>query len=226
MAGQEYEAGQASGRNRRWRSADRGGIWRRGRARRLLAAGCLGLAVWVGVAAARPQPPPQTAVVVAAEEIPLGAVLDPESVSLQQLPSDAVPVGALTDVSGAVERRVVGAVRPGEVITDARLASSAAPQADPGDPAGARPSGQESAGVMFVPVADGAVVAALSAGDRVDLIGADGVTVATAVLVTGTVPEAAPAGIFVAVAPADAAPLAEQIHPMASGVSVLIRHSR
>lgn len=207
MGGEQQRQGWST--RRRMRADDRRSVWRRGRIRRGAAAVCAGVAVWIAVGAMRPDPPPTQVVVVAAGEIPLGTVLDPGSISAAAVPSDAVPAGALTSVEEALGRRTVGAVRPGEVITDARIASSSPPD--------------EQFGVMFVPVADSAVVTAVRPGDRIDLLAADGTRVVASALVTGVAPEASPPGLFVAVDAGPAAALAQQVHPMAPGVTVVIR---
>lgn len=151
--------------------------------------------------------------VVSADEIEVGALIASDSVEVIRVPVQSVPTGALTEVEEVTGRRAVGAVRPGEIITDARVASTTPPQGDRA----------EHAGVIFVPVPDSAVVGALAGGDRVDLIGSDGNSVAQGLTVTGVAPQESPAGVFVAVDPAAAAQIATQVHPMAPGVTVVIR---
>lgn len=198
---------------RGWRSPDRGTRFRRDRLRRVAAAGLAALAVWAGVTAVRPPAPPTSTVVVATAEVGLGAVVSAADLRLAQVPAEMIPHGALTSMDQAVGQRSIGAIRPGEVLTDARV-QRFGHRSDPYQ--------GSTAGVIFVPVVDPPVLDALRPGDRVDLLGADGSRVAADVVVTGVVPGPDSPGLFVAVRPAQAAAVARQIHPMASGVSVVI----
>lgn len=98
-------------------------MWRRGLARKLLAAVLLGGAVYAGTTVLAPAPPdPGSAVLVATEDVAVGAVLDAQLVRSARVPDHLVPDGALTgvpEVSGAL---TTAPLRAGEILTDLRVA--------------------------------------------------------------------------------------------------------
>ena len=95
-------------------------------------------------------------VVVAARDLPAGAQLGAADLSVARLPAEAVPRGASPVPSGLAGQRIAGAVRRGEIITDAALVG-------PGLLAGTPP------GTAAVPVrvADAASLQLLSPGQLI-----------------------------------------------------------
>jgi pilus assembly protein CpaB len=123
----------------------------------LLAAGALVLAL-------RPPPPadarPATGfVVVAAADLDAGTVLAAGQLRAVELPRDRVPAGTSARPEDLAGRRLTGAVRAGEPLTDVRLVG-------PGLTAGL-PEGQVAAPVRL---ADLAVTGLVRTGDRVDVL--------------------------------------------------------
>jgi Flp pilus assembly protein CpaB len=128
------------------------------RYRRLVIAGCAGLAVMTGLSALAPRRPASVAVVAAAHDIASGTILKAADVRLVTLPVHAVPAGALTAGSTAVGRTAAGPIRRGEPITDVRLAGG--PLAPPGD------------GLVAAPVrlADPEAARLLQVGQHIDVL--------------------------------------------------------
>jgi Flp pilus assembly protein CpaB len=138
-----------------WREVRRAIGWHR----RLLAAALAALAVTLAISAARPEPAPTVAVLVAAHDIAAGVVVVADDVRAVQRPADTLPVGALTAPASAVDRTVAVPVRSGEVLTDVRFTG--------GDLlAGFGPD------VVAAPVRvlDGGIVELLRPGDRIDVL--------------------------------------------------------
>lgn len=104
---------------------------------------------------------PGTATVVAARDLPAGALLRPGDLKLVDLPEDVRPQGALGQTIAAEGRLLVGAARPGEPLTDVRLLGAAIPGT--GDP--------ESSAVP-VRLADAGIAELLRPGQRVDVVAA------------------------------------------------------
>jgi Flp pilus assembly protein CpaB len=98
-------------------------------------------------------------VVVAAADLPSGAPLHAADLAVRDWPADIAPGGAVRAVPDADGRSLVGAVRAGEPITDARLA-------------GAAPIGGPDAAVVPVRLADAGVAAVLAPGSHVDVVAA------------------------------------------------------
>jgi Flp pilus assembly protein CpaB len=170
--------------DRWWRELRAAVVWRR----RLLAAGLLAGSVAVALHALAPPPPPRAAVLVAARDLPAGRTLATGDLRVVRLPQVAVPAGALTSVRAASGAEVATAVRRGEVLTDVRLAGSAALRG-------------LSPGVVAAPVrlADAGVAALLRPGDVVDVLAAGAGDGSAARLVASTarvlsVPSPSPAG--------------------------------
>jgi pilus assembly protein CpaB len=145
----------------RWRALRRRLSWHR----RLLAAALTAVAVITGIAAARPAPPPTTAVLVAVSDLAGGSLLTRSDVEVTRLPTAFVPSGALSPGQTGVEGRVLaGPMRAGEVVTDVRLVG---PSLLAGYDAG-------GAGVVAAPVriGDAGAVRLVRPGDRIDVLAA------------------------------------------------------
>lgn len=127
--------------------------------RRLLAAGLAGLAVLAALTSVR-QSPATEQILVARHDLTSGEVVADDDLRTSDVPSSAVPSGMLTrdDVIG---RQVAGPMRRGEALTDFRLVG-------PGSLAG------HPDGAVFTTVrVDQADRAAISVGDRVDVVAVD-----------------------------------------------------
>ena len=155
--------GTAGGSTRRRaisRTATRWLLRQMRRRRRLLAAVLAGAAVACGLSAVSPNDRPSRPVLVAAHDLVPGQALTIGDVALRQFPLDLAPVGFFDTVDALVGRRVSGAVRAGEPMTDAQLAG--------------RSMLRGLSGLVAVPVriADAGVARLLQPGDRVDLVAA------------------------------------------------------
>ncbi len=126
------------------------------------------LLIAAAVLAVRPQrvePPaasagPSAHVVVAARDLAAGTELAVADLRVVSMPAGIVPAGSSGRAAGLIGRVAAGAIRRGEVLTDARLAG-------PGLAAGLDPD--ETA--VPVRVADPDAAALVRAGDRVDVLG-------------------------------------------------------
>ncbi len=129
-------------------------LMRRWLAISLLLTGCVALFVPASAGGL-----PSTATVVAAHDLPAGAVLRAEQLKLVEIPDDVRPQGSTGEAHSIEGRLLVGAARAGEPLTDARLVGAAIPGT--GDP-----------GISTVPVrlADAGVAELLRPGQRVDVI--------------------------------------------------------
>lgn len=133
------------------------------RRRRALAAATAAIAVGAGLVTVRPPDPPTSTLLVAAVDLPAGAVLTEADVRIAHVPGRLVPDGA-TDVVGSVVGEVLAApLRRGEALTDARLVGPGMVPAD-ADP-----------GHVAVPIrlSDPGQVDLLDVGDRIDLMATD-----------------------------------------------------
>lgn len=126
------------------------------RFRRPLAAASAALAVLLLAAALRPTSADLVDVVVAATDVPPGATLTAQDLSVASLPSDYLPPGAVLTVDGALGRTIVGEIAAGEPLTQSRLLATG-PRAD---------------GLHSVPVrlADAEAATLLSPGSVIDLV--------------------------------------------------------
>ena len=99
-------------------------------------------------------------VIVAAKDLPPGATLSAQDLSVSALPSDYLPPGAITTADAAVGRTITGAITAGEPLTLSRLVST----------------GPRTDGLHTVPVrlADAEAVALLAPGSVIDLVLASG----------------------------------------------------
>ncbi|NNM46746.1 Flp pilus assembly protein CpaB [Knoellia koreensis] len=135
--------------------------WRRHVLRRLLAAGCAVVAVLAGLAVVRQPADPTVPVLVAARAIPAGAPVEPQAVRVVRWPARLVPEGAVRGPGEVLGRVVVSPVARGETLTASRFSTRSL--------LAGRPTDQVA---VHVSVADEGAVAMVSAGDRVDLVGA------------------------------------------------------
>jgi Flp pilus assembly protein CpaB len=126
--------------------------------RRLLAALLTAIAVGTGLHAATAPPPAEVRVLVAARDLPSGAVLGSGDLRAVGFAPGSVPDGAVADPAG---RTLAAPLRAGEPVTDVRLVG---PSLTDGYP-----------GLAAVPVRlpDAAMAGLLTVGDRVDLVSAD-----------------------------------------------------
>ncbi|MDX3195896.1 SAF domain-containing protein [Streptomyces sp. MN03-5084-2B] len=132
----------------------------------------VGLFVLGGVLLVHPGSARGAPTVLAAHDLPSGTTLRAADVRLADLPGEARPAGVLSTLDAVDGRLLAGAVRAGEPLTDARLATVPAP----GDP-----------GAATVPVrlADVAVAELLRPGQRVDVVAAPEPSSPAAVLASG-----------------------------------------
>lgn len=148
------------------------------RYRRPLAAACAALAVLLLATALRPAGGEGTEIVVAAGELPAGAILAAEDLSRAAYPVDLVPAAAVLDPGDIVGRTLTGPIGAGEPLTTTRLLAS----------------GPREDGLQTVPVrlADAETAALLAPGATVDIVrlrGEAGEVIAEGALVV-TVPRA------------------------------------
>ena len=95
---------------------------------------------------------------VATHDLVAGQLLDPADVIARGFPVDLVPAGAVLDVGALTARRLAGAMRAGEPLTDARLVGPSLLRG--------------LAGQVAVPVrvADAETAELVHPGDRVDVV--------------------------------------------------------
>jgi pilus assembly protein CpaB len=138
------------------------------RHRRIVTAGCVALAVAIGLSSLTPAKPRLVRVVAAAHDLAAGTILKPADVRWVALPVGVEPAGVFTAMSDVVGRAAVDPIRDGEAITDVRLdgGGSAGDAADPLAPPGD--------GLVATPVrlADGQAAALLRVGEHVDVLAA------------------------------------------------------
>lgn len=129
--------------------------------RRPLAAAAAGLAVLAGLQAGASPAPPTIDLLVAAHDLPAGAVVTAGDLTRAAFTPGSVPAGAVRSDQAALGRTTTGPVRAGEPITDVRLLGGSLLEGHPG--------------LVAAPVriADAAAVSLLRVGDRVDVIAAD-----------------------------------------------------
>ncbi|WP_432881320.1 Flp pilus assembly protein CpaB [Kribbella sp. CA-245084] len=142
--------------------------------RRLLAGVAAATAVYFGLLALSPSPPPTVAVLAAARDLTGGAVPSQDDLRTVDLPPGSVPSGALRPGADLTERLLSGPVRAGEPLTDARFL---APPAVP-------------SGLLAYPfrVDDADISALLRVGDHVNLYAASSTTADAASLLARSVP--------------------------------------
>ena len=108
---------------------------------------------------ARP-PPPTTAVLTAARDIPGGSVVGSGDLMEVDFAPHSVPEGVVAESADVVGRTTTAPLRSGEPITDARLVQGSLLDGYPGSVAAP------------VRIADAGAVALLRIGDRIDIIAA------------------------------------------------------
>lgn len=210
----EARAKQRTGRSS---SLGRRAVWRRGQARRALAALCAAGAVWVVVTALRPVPPELgEPVLVAAADLPAGTVLEAGHVRVARVPEAVLPSGALHEPSAVMGSVSSGPLRTREVLTDRDLMTGSLAQGLGPDVV-----------VAHVALRDEALAAAVGPGNRVDVLSVlDGTTLAADVPVLATDPDGT-SGVFVAVSAAQASALARQSgSEMVQGVTLVLRPAK
>jgi pilus assembly protein CpaB len=131
------------------------------RHRRGVTAGLVLLSLLCALESLSPAARPTAPAVVAAGDLSAGHTLDAADLRLARLPPADRPAGLLTDPAQALGQVLAAPVRRGEPLTDVRLV-------------GPRLVDALGPGLVAVPVrlADGATVALVQPGDRVDLIAA------------------------------------------------------
>jgi len=161
--------------------------------RRLLAGVAAAAAVYFGLLALSPSPPPTVAVLAAARDLTGGAVPTSDDLRTVDLPPGAVPSGALRPGADLTARLLTGPVRAGEPLTDARFL--APPAVPPG-----------SLAYPFR-VDDADISALLRVGDHVNLYAASSTTADAASLLGRSVrvvalptPRSATTGALIVVA--------------------------
>jgi len=193
--------------------------WQRTRLRRVLSAALVATAVWLAMSAFLPQPTPRgVPIVVVTQDLMAGHVLTSGDLDVADWPRDLSPGGTAADPAVLVGRALGAGMSRGEPVTAARIRG-------PGLLAGV-PAGLVAAHVR---VADPAMAAMTTAGDRIDLISSAGRVVATDVAVlavdagsastdawSSAPGTASPGGVIVAVA-RDAAVRLASVDP--SGLS-------
>ena len=162
----ETRAMSPPGRRRRFlRDLRRAVSWHR----RKLAVVAAIAAVLSAVSAAAPAGPPTLRVVRAATELPTGALVGAQDVSLAEVAEDALPRGALVDPALVIGHRVLGPVAEGQVLTRVHLLAGQVGVA---------------AGHVVSPlrIADPEVATLLHPGEAIDVIAADPEGAAAAVV--------------------------------------------
>jgi hypothetical protein len=142
--------------------------------RRLLAGVAAAAAVYFGLLALSPAPPPTVAVLAAARDLTGGVAPARDDLRTVDLPPGSVPAGVLRPGSELTTRVLSGPVRAGEPLTDARfLAPPAVPR-----------------GSLAYPfrVDDADITALLRVGDRINLYAADSTTAGAASQLARAVP--------------------------------------
>ncbi len=134
----------------------RSASWRRGIARRVLAAACLCTATLLVLTELRPAPERVVPVVVAQHDVPAGSVLRAEDLRAVRAAAAGVQPGSISDLTDPVGRRIGSALAAGEALTRTRLVPRSATDGLPA-----------SRTVLHVVVADPASVSLLRVGQRV-----------------------------------------------------------
>lgn len=119
-----------------------------------------------------PAAPPRAWVLAASADLPAGHALARSDLTSLALPTAAVPSGAYGPATAVLGRSLSLPMRRGEIVTDVRLAGSPLLTA------------VTTGGLVGAPVriADAAAVTLLRAGDHIDVLGANDVAPAAALL--------------------------------------------
>ncbi|NIK56844.1 SAF domain-containing protein [Kribbella shirazensis] len=142
--------------------------------RRLLAGVAAAAAVYFGLLALSPAPPPTVTVLAAARDLTGGAAPARDDLRTIELPPGSVPDGALRPGSELTTRVLSGPVRSGEPLTDARFL------APPAVPSGAL--------AYPVRIDDPDITSLLRVGDHLNLYAASSTTADAAGLLARAVP--------------------------------------
>lgn len=137
-------------------------------------------AVLAAVRTVSPPPPETVEVLVAAHDLPSGAVLGDDDLVVRAYPADLAPPDTADAAAGRV---LAGPVGRGEVLTDVRLVGPALAAAGPGET------------VLPVRLPDAGMAALLHAGDRIDLLATDPGTGETRIVASDVTVLATPAGV-------------------------------
>lgn len=147
--------------------------WRRTRLRRVVSASLVATAAGVAMSAFLPhQAPRGVPIVIVAQSLTAGHVLEPGDLAVADWPTDLSPEGAVADPGALVGRSLGAGMSRGEPVTAARLRG-------PGLLTGA----QAGLVAAHVRLTDPAMAAMTTPGDHVDLISTAGKQVATDVAV-------------------------------------------
>ncbi|MDN6202396.1 MAG: SAF domain-containing protein, partial [Micrococcaceae bacterium] len=149
-------SGRTSGYRRSWREV-------LARYRRPLVAALAALTVAVSLSALAPEHTETSAVVVAARDLPSGAVLDATSVRIVELAREALPPGVLDDVEAVTGEQLAFPAASGSPLASAMLVG-------PGLLTGT------ASGTVAVPVrpSDPETIGLLSPGQLVDVVLSEG----------------------------------------------------
>jgi Flp pilus assembly protein CpaB len=150
------------------------------RRRRVIAALLTAGAVLAAVRTVAPPPPETVEVLVAAHDLPSGAVLGDDDVVARAFPADLAPPGVADAAAGRV---LAGPMGRGEVLTAVRLVGPALADAETGQT------------VLPVRLPDAGMAALLRAGDRVDLVATDPGTGDSRVVASDVTVVATPTGV-------------------------------
>lgn len=126
------------------------------------------LALLAGMLAVHPRPGPAAdgnAALTVARDLPPGHVLTPEDVAVRRIPAKLLPRGSLHDTADATGQVLAGAVRTGEVLTDARLV---------GTELTALTTGESDHASVPVRLAEPEIATLLHPGEKVDIVTAEG----------------------------------------------------
>ncbi len=150
------------------------------RRRRLLAVLCVAAAAAAGLRATAPPAAPTAEVLVAGRDLPAGALLSTDDLTVVELSPNTAPEGVLTDVADAAGAILAAPLRAGEPVTDVRLVGPGLADTAPG--------------TIAVPVrlSDAAQVGLLRVGDEVDLLATDPESRTTVTIASGALVLAVP----------------------------------
>lgn len=150
------------------------------RRRRLIAAALTAVAALAALRTLAPPPAETVEVLVAARDLPSGALLADDDLVARDWPTDLVPTDAAAVAAGRVLAAPLGR---GEVVTDLRLVGPGLALAHPGET------------IVPVRLPDAGMAALLRAGDVVDLMATDPGTGEAALVARDVTVLATPTGV-------------------------------
>lgn len=150
------------------------------RRRRPIAATLTAAAVLSALHTLAPSPPATVEVLVAARDLPSGALLADDDLVSRAWPADLAPAAAAASPTGRV---LAAPIARGEVVTDVRLVGPRLALAQPGDT------------VVPVRLPDAGMAALLRTGDEVDLLATDPGTGSSTVVARDVTVLATPTGV-------------------------------